>query len=51
MPIMQEIQEAGGPSTSDAWWVTPDGSTGACMPDSATDRIEEIANDESPGVE
>jgi hypothetical protein len=50
-PIVKEIQEAGGPLRSDAWWVTQDGSTGTCMPDAATDWIEEIANGETPGVE
>ena len=50
-PIRQEIQEAGGPPGSDAWWVTQGGPTGTYLPDAATDWIEEIANDGRPGVE
>jgi hypothetical protein len=46
--IIDEITEAGGPVTSDAWWVGHDGSTDSFMPDEAIDWIEEIANEETP---
>jgi hypothetical protein len=49
--IVEEIKDAGGPVTSDAWWVAQDGSTGAYMPDAATDWIEEIANGETPAAQ
>ena len=47
-PIVDEIAEAGGPARTDDWWVSQEGSTGAHMPDVATDWIEEVANDEEP---
>jgi hypothetical protein len=40
-----------GQPNPDAWWVVADdGSTGLCMPDSTTDWIEEIANEETPAA-
>jgi hypothetical protein len=46
--LMAEIEAAGGPAVSDDWWSEDDASTGRCMPDEATDWIEETANDETP---
>ncbi len=44
--LMAEIETAGGPAVSDPWWLEHEGSAGLCMPDEATDWIEETANDE-----
>jgi len=44
--VMTDIAEAGGPATSDAWWVTGDDVTDPVMPDEAIDWIEETANEE-----
>jgi len=44
--VRAEIAEAGGPATSDAWWVTGEDTTGPVMPDEAIDWIEETANEE-----
>jgi hypothetical protein len=49
--IVDEVAAAGGPVRSDAWWAGDGGSTGAHMPDAATDWIEEIANDETPAAQ
>jgi len=46
-PVVAEIAEAGGPATSDAWWVMDEEATGPVMPDEAIDWIEETANEES----
>ena len=46
--IVAEIAEAGGPATSDAWWVTDEEAPGPVMPDEAIDWIEATANEESP---
>jgi hypothetical protein len=47
--VMAEIAEAGGPTTSDSWWVAQDEeATGRVMPDEAIDWIEETANEEPP---
>jgi hypothetical protein len=45
--IMAEIAEAGGPPTSDSWWVADVDATGRVMPDEAIDWIEATANEES----
>jgi hypothetical protein len=46
--IMLEIADAGGPGSSDSWWVAADeDATGSVMPDEAIDWIEETANEES----
>ena len=44
-----EIAEAGGPLTSDPWWVGRN-TPGFYFPDEATDWIEAVANDEEPGA-
>jgi hypothetical protein len=46
--VVTEIAEAGGPATTDAWWVIDEDTSGAVMPDEAIDWIEEAANEESP---
>lgn len=46
--IMAEIAEAGGPATSDSWWIRDEDATGAVLPDDAADWIDETANDEAP---
>jgi hypothetical protein len=48
--VVQEIEDAGGPTRSDGWWAAHDRSARAYMPDAATDWIEEIANDETPAA-
>ena len=50
-PIVDEIEAAGGPGHSAAWWAADDESSGLSMPDEAIDWIEEVANQESPGPE
>ena len=47
--VMDEIAAVGGPPASDGWWEELEGDTGLCMPDSAVDWIEEIANEEVVG--
>lgn len=47
--ILDEIAAVGGPSASDPWWESQEGTGGRCMPDEAIDWIEEIANDEPTG--
>lgn len=46
--VMAEIAEAGGPATTDSWWVADQDATGPVMPDKAIDWIEETANEQSP---
>jgi hypothetical protein len=46
-PVMAEIEAASGPARSDPWWSEQDGSAGRCMPDEATDWIEQAANAET----
>jgi hypothetical protein len=50
VPIIEQIEQAGGPGLADGWWTWDDDSTGWLMPDSATDWIEQVANDETPDV-
>jgi hypothetical protein len=45
--LMAEIEAAGGPAISDPWWSEQEGSAGRCMPDEATEWIDETANDDS----
>ena len=47
--VVAEIVAAGGPATSDAWWVTDETAAGSVLPDEAIDWIEEVANEESLG--
>ena len=44
--LIAEIQAAGGPSETDPWWAEQDSSASRCMPDEATDWIEQKANNE-----
>jgi hypothetical protein len=46
--VRAEIAGAGGPATTDSWWVADQDATGPVMPDQAIDWIEETANLESP---
>lgn len=46
--IVEQIAEAGGPTTSDPWWTRDEEVSGLYMPDAATDWIEEVANGETP---
>jgi len=45
--VVAEIAEAGGPASSDPWWVGQSGP-GCYVPDEATDWIEAVANGEEP---
>lgn len=45
--VVAEIAEAGGPVSSDPWWVGQ-GGPDRCLPDEATDWIEAVANGEKP---
>ncbi len=47
-PIVEEIAQAGGAITSEAWWVGQNGPSGFYLSDAAIDWIEEIANGETP---
>ncbi|MEO6142872.1 MAG: hypothetical protein ABIP19_02745 [Dermatophilaceae bacterium] len=46
--VIQEITQAAGSVTSDAWWVGQNGPTGFYLSDAAIDWIEEVANGEMP---
>lgn len=46
--VVAEIASAGGPVSSDAWWVGQGGPSGLYMPDAAIDWIEAVANGEVP---
>lgn len=46
--LVEEITQAGGTITSDAWWVGQSGPSGFYISDEATDWIDEIANGETP---
>lgn len=46
--IVEEIAQAGGDVTSDAWWVGENGPSGFYLSDAAIDWVDEVANEETP---
>ena len=46
--LVVEIAQAGGVTTTDAWWVGHSGPTGFFLSDEAIDWIDEVANGETP---
>jgi hypothetical protein len=46
--VVEEIEQAGGSITTDAWWVGENGPTGLYLSDAAVDWIDELANGEVP---
>ena len=46
--LVVEIAQAGGVTTTDAWWVGHSGPTGFFLSDEAIDWIDEVANGEAP---
>lgn len=46
--LVVEIAQAGGVTTTDAWWVGHSGPTGFYLSDEAIDWIDEVASGETP---
>lgn len=46
--VVEQIEQAGGPSPSDPWRTRDENSSQIAVPDSAADWIEAIANEETP---
>ncbi|MCG6568487.1 hypothetical protein [Tessaracoccus sp. ZS01] len=46
--LVEEITEAGGIVSTDAWWVGQSGPAGLYLSDEANDWIDEVANGETP---
>lgn len=46
--VVEQIEQAGGPSPSDPWRTRDENSCQIAVPDSAADWIEAIANEETP---
>lgn len=46
--LVEEITEAGGIISTDAWWVGQSGPAGLYLSDEANDWIDEVANGETP---
>ena len=46
--VVEQIEQAGGPSSSDSWWTREEPSSEMSVPDDAADWIEELANEETP---
>jgi hypothetical protein len=47
-PVLDDIEQVGGPVPTDAWWVGDNGPDGFHLSDAGVDWIEEAANGEVP---
>lgn len=47
--VVTEITQAGGPTTSEGWWIAQSGPSGFYFPDEAVDWVEAVGNGEEPG--